>query len=324
MIKKVICIGEALIDFVCTDVGSDKAEKGVFLRKPGGAPANVSACIGKLGGRAEFLGAVGDDGFGDYLIGTLKKFQVGVCGIQKVSVPTTLAFVTLQEDGEREFIFNRRADAEFVAPDLGENSEYFDAICHFGSATAFLGGSLEDAYFLFAEHSRDNGNLVCFDPNYRLDLWKSGLEVFKKQCNDFFRLANVVKVSEEELQLLTGVADIEGGCEAIHKFGVDIIFVTMGSKGCYLSTLSAKTVVPAFKINAIDTTGAGDAFIGAVLFQLSLFESVDHIDFNQLIGIVKFAQKVSAYVCEQMGAMTALPTYSEVEARTFQEILNET
>ncbi len=320
MSKKVICIGEALIDFVCTDVGENTADKEVYLRKPGGAPANVSACIGRLGGRAEFLGAVGDDAFGDYLIDTLKTYHVGVSGIQKVNEPTTLAFVTLQEDGEREFIFNRGADAEFAFPEQDVSKTFPHAIFHFGSATAFLEGSLQDAYFSMAEHCRDNQCLVCFDPNYRVDLWKNRLEIFKAKCNAFFKLADVVKVSEEELQLLTDEVSLDAGCDAIHKLGASVIFVTMGSKGCYLSSRQNTKVISAFKINAIDTTGAGDAFIGAMLYRLASFESVETMTFSELTDAVMFAQKVSATVCEKMGAMTALPTESEVQTREFEVI----
>lgn len=318
MSKKVICIGEALIDFVCTNVGGNKDEEEVYLRKPGGAPANVSACIGRLGGNSEFLGAIGDDAFGDYLVNTLEQFNVGINHIQRVSVPTTLAFVTLQEDGEREFIFNRGADAEFVDPFTDGNSKFQDAIYHFGSATAFLDGNLEDAYFSIAQRCRTNQNLVSFDPNYRIDLWKNRLEIFKAKCNDFFRFADLVKVSEEELHLLTGEADLSLGCKVIHDYGVGTIFVTMSSKGCYLSTTKAAKTIPAFKINALDTTGAGDAFIGAMLHKLASFESFKSMTFNELTDAVRFAQMVSAYVCEKIGAMTALPTESEVKTRKFE------
>ena len=318
MSKKVICIGEALIDFVCTDVGDTSADKGIYLRKPGGAPANVSACIGRLGGKTEFLGAVGDDAFGDYLINTLKKFGVGTSGVQTVKVPTTLAFVTLQDDGEREFIFNRGADAEFVTTECGDSHEPENAIFHFGSATAFLEGSLQDAYFSMAERCQNNGSIVCFDPNYRVDLWQNRLDKFKAKCNAFFALADVVKVSEEELALLTGELKIPDGCSALHQLGAGVIFVTMGSKGCYLSTKQEARTVPAFKINAIDPTGAGDAFIGAMLHRLATFNSLDSMDFNELTDAVTFAQKVSAYVCEKVGAMTALPTETEVQSRELQ------
>lgn len=321
MSKHVICIGEALIDFVCTDVGDDNADKKVFLRKPGGAPANVAACIGRLGGRAEFFGAVGSDGFGDYLVNTLQHFNVGISGVQRVSEPTTLAFVTLQDDGEREFIFNRGADAQFVAPYEDGDFHIKKAIFHFGSATAFLDGSLHDAYGVLARQCRKNQNIVSFDPNYRVDLWGARLDVFKAKCHAFFKLADIVKVSEEELQLLTGEQDIVLGCEQIHAHGVKIIFVTRGCNGVYLSTTESARTLPAYRINAIDTTGAGDAFIGAMLYKLSLVESLDSMSFKTLSEAVIFAQKVSAYVCEHIGAMTALPTEFDVSKRAFEDII---
>ena len=318
MSKNVICIGEALIDFVCTGIGDCDNPTEVYLKKPGGAPANVAACIGRLGGRAEFLGAVGNDAFGTYLVGELEKFAVATNYVQQVNIPTTLAFVTIQDDGEREFVFNRGADGEFLVEAFITAAGCSNSICHFGSATAFLEGKLKTAYFALAEHCASKDILISFDPNYRADLWQDDLPSFIEMCNTFFKLSDMVKVSEEELQLLTGEYEMEKGCGVIHGYGVKTIFVTRGSNGCYLSTQQNATTVAAFKINPVDTTGAGDAFIGATLFKLSSYTSINAMTFEDLLETVQFAQKVSAYVCEKLGAMTALPTEYEVSSRQFQ------
>ena len=321
MSKNILCIGEALIDFVCSDIGYDNLEGEVYFKKAGGAPANVSACIGRLGGKAKFLGAVGNDVFGDYLVDTLRKFNVDVSGIQRTDISTSLAFVTLMKNAEREFVFNRGADAEFELTLQNRQTPLLNNICHFGSATAFLEGKLQDSYFSFAEQCIEDKGVVCFDPNYRIDLWSARLDTFRLKCERFFKLAHIVKVSEEELELLTGEKDLVLGCKVIHDYGVKTIFVTLGAKGCFLSTPGMAQIIPAFKVNAIDTTGAGDAFVGGALFKISSMQNVHSMEYSKLVEVVRFAQKVSAYVCEKVGAMTALPTELEVDKRTLNSLL---
>lgn len=318
-IMKVICVGEMLIDFVCTDRNAGLVGGQNYVKKSGGAPANVAACIGKLGGEAVFVGSVGKDPFGDYLKKELEHYHVNTNYLSQISEPTTLAFVSLFDDGEREFDFIRGADKELnlstsVIKDLLNNS-----ILHLGSATALLDGTLKATYLNLAIQAKINGNLISFDPNYRIDLWKEDTSKFCERAKAFFSYADLVKVSEDELVLLTQKNSLADGCEEIHKYGVRVVFVTLGSKGCLVSTSNGRYLVPAYEINAIDTTGAGDSFIGAVLFKLSKAESNKHLFADDLHEYVEFAEKVSAHVCSKLGAMSSLPSQLDIDSMNFEK-----
>jgi len=309
---KVVCIGEVLIDFVCTDQGLSLQQGQHFVKKPGGAPANVAACIGKLGGQASFVGAVGQDAFGDFLHKQLQAYNVELGALQRVDRATTLAFVSLMEDGERDFEFNRGADEQLMLSDADCNALSHEAIVHFGSATALLGGPLLKSYQRFAQLAKKAGRLISFDPNYRADLWRKDIDTFKGRCEVFFQLADIVKVSEEELLLLTDRDGLEEGCQVLHQWGVSAVLVTLGSRGCLLSDGLQCRVIPAYRITPLDTTGAGDAFIGAMLYQLAqLPADTDYLP--HLPDFIAFAEKVSALVCTQIGAMTALPALTDVQ-----------
>jgi len=314
---KVVCIGEVLIDFVCTDVNKGLNLGCNFIKKAGGAPANVSACIAQLGGHSEFVGAVGNDPFGHYLLDRLNEYQVKTDYVQQLSTPTTLAFVSLADDGEREFTFNRGADEQLTLTDNRLNSLLDDAIVHFGSATALLGGNLYDSYLASVKLAFEQGNLIVFDPNYRIDLWQNNIEQFKQRTSEFFKMSDVVKVSEEELELLTDCSNFRDGCHRLHQLGVKLVFVTMGKDGCLVSHNGEQYVVPAYEIEAIDTTGAGDSFIGAILYQMSVNSDIDALFKDQMADFVAFAQKVSSKVCTKIGAMSALPTLAEVNATRY-------
>ncbi|MGJ8691444.1 MAG: carbohydrate kinase family protein [Thalassotalea sp.] len=314
---KVICIGEILIDFVCTQVNVGLKSGVDFVKKAGGAPANVAACIGHLGGNVEFVGSVGNDPFGNFLLEGLQKYHVNTNYTQVLSLPTTLAFVSLADEGEREFIFNRGADEKLTLTDSSIDTLLNDSILHLGSATALLGDNLLDSYFKIAKQAYTNGNLIVFDPNYRIDLWKKNLEQFKERCEVFLGLADVVKVSEEELELLTGIGEQKEACNALHKKGVNLIFVTLGKHGCLVSQNGEQYIVPAYDIVAVDTTGAGDSFIGAILYQMANNPGSDNLYEDSMREFVSFAQKVGAKVCSKVGAMTALPSLEEVYTTPF-------
>lgn len=314
---KVICIGEILIDFVCTQVNSDLKTGCDFIKKAGGAPANVAACIAHLGGDSEFVGAVGNDPFGLYLLDRLKSYNVNIDFVQILSTATTLAFVSLADEGEREFTFNRGADEQLTLTDSRLEPLLDNSIIHFGSATALLGGNLFDSYLAAANLANLNGNTIVFDPNYRMDLWKDNIEQFKQRCDVFMKMADVVKVSEDELELLTGIKDQEEACNALHEKGVSLIFVTLGKNGCLVSQNGEQYIVPAYEITAVDTTGAGDSFIGAILYQMANSSGIDTLYADKMKGFVEFAEKVSGMVCSKVGAMTALPSLDEINNTPF-------
>ena len=314
---KVVCIGEMLIDFVCTDTNLGLVNGVNYVKKSGGAPANVAACIGKLGGDVSLVASVGSDPFGEFLITQVQSYQVNTNHVSVLPMSTTFAFVSLDENGDREFAFSRGADEQLTIDDTAIESLTDNSILHLGSATALLGGKLSDSYLKIAKEAKRKGNIICFDPNFRIDLWKGREAEFRDVCNDYFGLADMVKVSDEELVLLSEQDDMNVGCQYFHDLGVKVVLVTLGGDGCLISQNGQQTLVPAYEIKVVDTTGAGDSFIGAMLYKMSQSAAGDNFYQNELPEFVAFAGKVSGLVCSKIGAMSALPTLAEVESITF-------
>ncbi|MEW2920482.1 carbohydrate kinase [Muricauda sp. ANG21] len=312
--KKVFCIGELLIDFVAEKQGNDLSRATHFTKKAGGAPANVACAISKLGGKSIFLGCVGDDPFGQFLLGVLKAEGVDVSMAQLSKTFTTLAFVSLAEDGERDFVFSRGADKELeYDPTLRKSLK--DNILHLGAATALLGGSLEKAYgkYLFDGLTKDM--FISFDPNFRSDLWKENEEQFIKKCMPFIEKSHLCKFSLEEAQLLSGKNDVNQACDFFHKMGAKIITVTLGKEGTLLSLTDSKKLIPSIEVSPVDTTGAGDAFIGCLLYQISDLGNFDSVfqDRDVLEKMVVMANKAGAITTTNYGAIPSLPTKEQLE-----------
>lgn len=314
MNSTVLCMGELLIDFFCTDVDIDLIEGRNFQKQAGGAPANVCATIAKLGGHALFSGKVGNDPFGHFLKKTLDEVKVDTSMlIFDDHHPTTLAFVSLKANGERDFVFNRGADAFLLEEELDKNKLRNARIHHYGSATALLSDPFQSTYLNAMKTAKGNGQFISFDPNYRIDLWKGRVQVFIDLAKQGIALADFVKVSDEELQIITGSSELEGATEALHQLGAKIVAVTLGKEGTYLSDGKNKEIIPSIKVNSIDSTGAGDAFVGATLFQLAKENPKQPIeDFERLKDMISFSNKVAAHVCTKVGAMTAIPTMEEI------------
>lgn len=315
---KVVCIGEMLIDMVCTDTNLGLVNGVNYVKKSGGAPANVAAAVGKLGGTAHLVAAVGSDPFGTFLINEIAQYNVDTQYISVLPMSTTFAFVSLADDGQREFAFNRGADEHLSLDDKSIAFLTDNTILHVGSATALLGGTISDTYLKLTQAAHAKGNIICFDPNFRIGLWAGEEAAFISACKPYFEMADIVKVSDEELTLFTNTTDMAAGCQYFHDLGVKIVLVTLGGDGCLISQNGKSTRVPAYKIKAIDTTGAGDSFIGAVLYQLAQHAPDDTFYADQMPEFVAFAGKVSALVCATLGAMSALPTLAEVQAQQFE------
>lgn len=311
--KNVFCIGELLIDFVAENQGSDLTKAVQFTKKAGGAPANVACAISKLEGKSSFVGAVGKDAFGQFLKNTLEQHKVEVSELQLSDTFTTLAFVSIAEDGERDFVFSRGADQtlEYRAT-LKE--QFQNQLIHFGAATSFLGGSLEEAYTQYLTDAIDQNAFICFDPNFRGDLWKGRETQFVEKCLPFIAQANLCKFSLEEAQLLSGKKEMYEACDVLHELGADLICITLGAGGTMLSTLSRKEVVPSTKVNAIDTTGAGDAFIGCLLRQIAGLEDPHSVvsQFDLALEMIAIANKAGAITTTKFGAIDALPSSEDV------------
>ncbi|XLS28999.1 carbohydrate kinase family protein [Flavobacteriaceae bacterium M23B6Z8] len=313
--KNVFCIGEMLIDFVAEKQGKDLTMAHQFTRKAGGAPANVATAIAKLGGQSAFVGAVGDDPFGIFLIKTLKDHKVSVEFVQQIPTFTTLAFVSIAEDGERDFVFNRGAD-KALESDTKLISQFNDGILHFGAATAFLGGSLQTCYEHYLKEAIERKAFISFDPNYRTDLWKERDTEFKQLCTPFIANSHLAKFSLEEAMLLSGAETLEASCKILHEIGADTICITLGKEGTYVSTKMYQETVPSISVNPVDTTGAGDAFIGCLLWQLADEESPISImkDKERFLHMVKVANACGAITTTQYGAIAALPDASKLNS----------
>ncbi|QLE01325.1 carbohydrate kinase [Galbibacter sp. BG1] len=309
--KKVYCIGELLIDFVGENQGADLSKANQFTKKAGGAPANVATAIARLKGKSEFVGCVGQDAFGDFLVETLQKNNVGIENLQRSEVFTTLAFVSIADNGERDFVFNRGADKELIYnKSLGDKLE--NEIVHFGAATCFLGGSIEKAYENYLEDAIARKAFISFDPNYRADLWKERDAIFIEKCMPFIQKADFGKFSEEEALLISKKDNLLDACRFLHELGVKIIAVTLGSKGTFLSSKKENAIIESISVEAIDTTGAGDAFVGCFLYLVSKLNAVEEVlnDFTKLKDMVVIANKAGAHTTTKFGAIESLP-YAE-------------
>ena len=312
--RKILCIGEALIDMICTDKGKSLADGENFLKKPGGAPTNVAAAIAALGGDVGLLARVGKDAFGRQLIRVMDDFGVDTGGIFVDEHQfTTFAFVSLMEDGERDFLFNRGADEELTAADVESVGLEGVGIVHFGSATAFLPGALQEAYYRLLKMAVDAGVAVSFDPNYRHLLFGGQRGEFVGHCWKFLPACDFFKVSDEEAMLLTDAVVVDEAVDRLKARTSAVFAVTLGKEGTLLRCGEEVFRVPSIAVKPVDTTGAGDAFVGAVLYQLSrrsgegkgLLPGVGEADKAEWRNIVVNANKAGARTCEFMGAMEA-------------------
>ena len=305
---KILCIGEALIDMICTDKGQTLSAGNHFLKKPGGAPTNVAAAIAALGGRVELAAKVGDDPFGRQLIDVMNGFGVGTdCMLTDKNHFTTFAFVSLMENGERDFVFNRGADGQLSREEINSIDLKDISIIHFGSATGFLPGPLQEAYLHLLEKALEKNIFISFDPNYRHLLFQNNTETFIQQSWHFLTHCNFFKLSDEEAMLLTKTESVENACQILLKETTAVFAITLGKDGTLLGLNGEQHIIESIPVTPIDTTGAGDAFVGAMLYQLShrtktQFEDLNYGDWRRFVAN---ANKAGARTCEYLGAMEA-------------------
>lgn len=305
---KILCIGEALIDMICTDTGMSLSEGQNFLKKTGGAPTNVAAAIAALGGKVELAAKVGADPFGKQLIEVMQEFGVSTRWmLQDENFFTTFAFVSLMKDGERDFVFNRGADGQLSRQEIEAIDLEDVSIIHFGSATGFLPGPLQAAYQGLLQKALQRNIFISFDPNYRHLLFKDNTQTFIDQSWNFLECCHLFKLSDEEAQLITGCPTLTDAVDVLLQKTTAIFTITLGKEGTLLGYKGQTITIPSIPVKPVDTTGAGDAFIGAVLYQLSdfSFEKIQSLPFQQWQHIVLNANKAGARTCEYMGAMEA-------------------
>ncbi len=306
--NKILCIGEALIDMICTDKGKALSEGENFLKKPGGAPTNVAAAIAALGGRVELAAKVGADPFGKHLMDVMQSFGVGTKWmLQDPAQFTTFAFLSLMENGERDFYFNRGADGQLSETDIDGIQLCEFGVVHFGSATGFLPGPLQGAYKAMLQKAIADSVFISFDPNYRQLLFQHDTQSFIHQSWQFLEVCHFFKVSDEEAMLLTGETSVEAAADIfLHKTNA-VFAITLGKEGTLLGLNGQIQIIPSIAIQPVDTTGAGDAFVGAVLYQLSskIFAEMRSLSAENWQHIIINANKAGARTCEYMGAMEA-------------------
>jgi len=306
----VITLGEALIDFTPLD-----DQNMDFRKNPGGAPANVAVALSRLGVDVSFVGKVGNDVLGNFLAKKLQSENVNIENLVLTDeAKTAITFVTLDEDGDRSFDFYIDPSADRFLREDEIDAKLFEQnkIYHFGSIS-LIDEPARSATKKGIELAHQNEMLISYDPNLREMLWDS-LDEAKEIILSVMDQVDIVKVSEEELEFLTGETDIEKGAEILEaEYDIPVLFITCGSKGSYYY-LNDLGFVEAFKVDAVDTTGAGDAFMSGVLYNFNQADlKMTEIDNKFLEKTLKFANYSGSLAASASGAMAALPSLEEVQ-----------
>ncbi len=304
-------VGEILIDM--TQTGVNENGIGVFAANPGGAPANVAVAAARLGASTAFLGKVGRDAFGDTLLQTLQDNHVNTEAVRRGGQATTMAIVTVAPDGERSFSFIRGADQDLSASEIEDSKLASTRFLHFGSVSLTAGPS-RSATIYAAREARAKGALISYDPNFRPALWPA-VDSALQWMSIPLPLVDVIKLSEEELPLITGTSDLTEGTAALFNRGIRLCLVTLGGAGVFYRWQDRTGTVPGFKVQVKDTNGAGDTFLGAVLSQLARRTNgpLTGLTAEELEEILVFANRAAALTCSRSGAIPAMPTLEEVE-----------
>ena len=315
--NKLLSIGEALIDFIPeqSEVGIKDVQR--FLPIVGGAPANVCGAFVKLGGEAEMITQLGADPFGDKIVEEFERYGIGNNYIKRTEeANTALAFVALFEDGNREFSFYRTPSADMLFRAEDVRKEWFEKeyALHFCSVS--LGNyPMKEAHKKAIEFAKQSGLLISFDPNLRKALWNDDKALYET-VHEFIPMAHILKISDEELEFLTGTTDMEKAKEQLFRGNVEMILYTKGALGaeCYTKKVSAKEKCA--KVKAVDTTGAGDGFMGAFLFQLFqnriTAEKLAEISEERLVEFLRFANHFCSISVQKKGAIASYPTMEEI------------
>lgn len=311
----VVALGELLIDFATQS--TDAAGYPTMAAHPGGAPANFLAALTKFGAKTALLGKVGTDTFGKLLVATLEKAGIETKGLVTTDdVFTTLAFVTFDAHGDREFAFSRKPGADTCLTFEELDLSLFDEarVFHFGSL------SLTDeparcATYQAVAYAKSKGKLITYDPNLRKPLWKD-LEEAKKLLLWGLGQADVVKISDEEVAFLFGLGVEDGAKHILETYGVKLVFVTCGANGCFFQNAIARGRVPSLQgIQVIDTTGAGDIFGGSAVWKLlQTGKAPETLNEAELRDVVRFACTSAGLSTTRSGGISSVPEYAEVMA----------
>ena len=309
----VVTLGEILIDFTCNSLDDDRYP--LMQAHAGGAVANFLAVNSKFGLNTAFIGKVGNDTFGTLLVKTLEKNGINTEGVvMDKNVFTTLAFVTLSDQGDRDFAFARKPGADTMLTfdevnlSLIERCKAF----HFGTLS-LTNEPCITATKKVVEYAKNLGKLITFDPNLRLPLWED-VEFCKQQMKWGLSKADVVKISEEEVEFLFGLNDKDGAKYILENYGVKLIFVTKGANGVYATNGKVEVEMPALQgVKVIDTTGCGDIFGGSALYKiLSLGKSICDYSVADLKDVCRFATVAAGLASQKFGGIPSIPNLNDV------------
>lgn len=308
----ILAVGEILIDLT----QSGATEQGIprFDANPGGAPANLAVAASRLGAKTAFIGKVGADSFGTFLRDCLVENSVDVTGLVTDPVQhTTLAVVAVDAAGERNFSFYRdpSADVNLSPEDISPEQLKNTRVLHFGSVS-LTAEPARGATLHAVKTAKELGAVISYDPNYRANLWPDQ-ETAVARMLEPLEMVDILKVSDEELPLLTGANDLEAGSAMLAEKGISLIFVTCGPDGAFYRFQGQTGHVDGVPCKVGDTNGAGDTFFGAALSQLVKHERLKDIPVPELERIIAFANKAASLTTSRHGAIPAMPTLAEVD-----------
>lgn len=322
---EIICLGEILLDMFSTQAGASLEKAPAFLPVPGGAPANVAIGLAKLGVDSALISKIGDDPFGRLLRSVLLQGQVDISQLKvDEDSRTTLAFISIREDGERDFCFYRNPGADMMLS-AGEISEEFiksARIFHYGSISMICNPSYR-ATLKALEYAKKYGLLISYDPNLRLSLWKNE-EQARQRIIEGLNNSDLVKLNDEELEFVTGISDLREGTDIILKYGVKVVFVTQGDKGSFSNNRKDCGFVESYKVHIVDTTGCGDGFTSGMLAKLlekiKQGKDIFRLDCQEMKDILTFANTAGALTATKRGVIPSLPTQKEIQRLLMKQI----
>lgn len=314
--KKLCAIGEALIDFIPEAKGQRLKDVVSFKRVAGGAPANVAGAVAKLGIGAKFITQLGKDPFGDYIIEVFQKNGIDTTFVKQTKgYDTSLAFVSLASDGNRDFKFYRNtcADLQYSKEDIDEHVLDDCGILHFCSVS-LVESPMKYAHKKIIEMAISKNKIICFDPNLRFSLWKDEKKL-KETVLEFMPYADILKISDEELSFITGYEDIKEALPSLLRDRCKYVVYTKGKDGVELYSKNGKVEASGYQVEVKDTTGAGDSFIGAFLYKILENEEMNllKIDNDKLHEFLDFSNLYAAYTTIKEGALDAMATKKEIE-----------
>lgn len=315
--KKLIAIGEALIDFIPDKTGCAFSEVTAFSPKVGGAPANVCGAFARLGGRAMMITQLGDDPFGHKIADELSFYGIDTSAIGFTDTASTaLAFVSLEKDGNRTFSFCRKPSADMLLSPEQVEEKWFDNAYALHFCSVSLGDfPMKDAHLKAIGYARKKGLLISFDPNLRFPLWSDRNKLYER-VNEFIGMCDILKISDEELEFITGESDIKKAVPKLFEKGVKLIVYTCGKDGAYAYTKNAEAFSPSERVKAVDTTGAGDGFIGSFLWKLKRLgidaANIDAAEEKQLEECLCFSNKFCSISVQSEGAIASYPNLKQL------------